>query len=49
MPREAEIWCLRNWKVPEKLFKFAQMMFKGTRTAIISARGKTNMSEARVG
>ena len=49
IPREVVFWCLRKRRVPEKLVRLVEMMYKRTRTAVITAHGRTEMFDVGVG
>ena len=49
IPREVVFWCLRKRKVPEKLVKLVEMMYRRTSTKVLTAVGETETFEVSVG
>ena len=49
IPREVVFWCLRKRKIPEKLVRLVEMMYRRTRTKVLTAVGETETFEISVG
>ena len=49
IPREVVFWCLRKRKVPEKLVRLVEMMYRRTRTKVLTTVGETETFEVSVG
>ena len=49
IPREVVFWCLRKRRVPEKLVKLVEMMYRRTSTKVLTAVGETETFEVSVG
>ncbi|XP_068250264.1 uncharacterized protein [Palaemon carinicauda] len=49
IPREVKFWCLKKIKVLEKLVRMVDMIYKRTRTKVITAVGETKTFEICVG
>ena len=49
IPREVVFWCLRKRRVPEKLVRLVEMMYRRTRTKVLTTVGETETFEVSVG
>ena len=49
IPREVMFWCLRKRKIPEKLVRLVEMIYRRTRTKVLTAVGETENFEVSVG
>ena len=49
IPREVVFWCLRKRRIPEKLVRLVEMMYRRTRTKVLTAVGETETFEVSVG
>ena len=49
IPREVVFWCLRKRKVPERLVRLVEMMYRRTRTKVLTTVGETETFEVSVG
>ena len=49
IPKEVVFWCLKKRKLPKKAVKLGEMMYRRTRTTVITVCGKKEMLEVRTG